>query len=306
METRHLVYLEAVVAHGSISAAARACDLTQSALTKIVARVELELGVSLFERRARGVVPTPLGERFFSHVPSLQRTLRDIASESAAFRAGMRGTIAVGAGQSWLNGVLPTVLAEFHGRCPEVEVSIRTGSRQELLDQLREGRLDIVLGAIVGEEGPDLKAEPLLKIGLRLAMRERHPLARRGATVRLQDLAAYHWVLSSRQDPHIVRLFEAFRHAGLSAPKVAIESVSYGVASRVLRASDLLSILPDVLSDEDREGLISLDVEGLTWIRTAGIVVRRERALSPSAEIFLERLRHHARALGGDESSGDG
>jgi DNA-binding transcriptional LysR family regulator len=67
METRQLLHFLAAVKHGSFHKAAEALNVSQPALTKSIRRLETTLGLTLFERHARGISPTPYGDALASH-----------------------------------------------------------------------------------------------------------------------------------------------------------------------------------------------------------------------------------------------
>lgn len=87
MDLRQLNYFVAVYENGSISAAARVCNVAQPSLSKALQQLEDELGVALFARQSRGVTPTEDGERLYGHAG---RMLSQMQSLRASFRQSVK------------------------------------------------------------------------------------------------------------------------------------------------------------------------------------------------------------------------
>ena len=151
MELRQLDHFVAVAEDGSFTKAARRLNYVQSALSVSVQALERELGVRLFDRTTHRVTLTGAGEAL---VPAARRTLaaaeetRDIA---AAVRGVLRGTLRVGIMQSFAFADLPGLLGRFHRQHPAVEIQARpaVGGSAALLEELRQGGLDIAFIALV-------------------------------------------------------------------------------------------------------------------------------------------------------------
>jgi LysR family transcriptional regulator of abg operon len=176
MDTCHIEYLETVAEHGSISAAARALDLNQPSLTKILHRLEHEFGVPLFERSARGVKMTTFGERFLARSRLISREMRDLVTELKDLKSGRSGHVTVGTGQIWLSSILPSAIATCARQLPDLTTTIRTGAHEILLAQLHSGELDAFLGAVADDVGVEVQTTPVASVRFDLAAREGHPL----------------------------------------------------------------------------------------------------------------------------------
>ncbi len=148
---RQLQYFVAVAEHRSFGKAASALAVSQPSLSKQLATMEEELGVALIERTSRRVTLTAAGERLLPRA-------RTILSEIREFRASARN---VGGlfGDRLSIGVLPSIGAYFmpsvnrllHRLYPGLRLFVEEGSTTALLDMLREGRLDVVIGAPTGD-----------------------------------------------------------------------------------------------------------------------------------------------------------
>lgn len=154
MELRQLEHFLAVADHGGFTKAARQLHYGQSALSVSIQALERELGVLLFDRTTHRVGLTDAGALL---VPPARRALasaedcRDIA---AAVRGALRGTLRIGMMQSFGVFDIPAVLGRFHQAHPGVDLQIRpaAGGSAALMDELRQGRLDVAFVALTDPE----------------------------------------------------------------------------------------------------------------------------------------------------------
>lgn len=157
MDSTDLSFFLAVVEEGGVTAAARRLNCVQSNVTARIRSLEAALGVPLFHRNGRGVVPTRAGERLLPHARQVMATLR--AARDSLWdllnpdRPG--GQLALGSMETTAACRLPPVLAAYHTAFPDVELSLRTGSTGALVEEILAFRLD---AALVGGpiDHPDL------------------------------------------------------------------------------------------------------------------------------------------------------
>jgi DNA-binding transcriptional LysR family regulator len=291
METQHIRFVRVIAALGSISGAARELGITQPALTKILSRIEDHVGGRLFERQARGVVPTPAGLLFLQRMDRIDREMRFLVSDVKSLEAGLSGRVAIGVGQFWIGHIVPLVVHRLRDEAPDVQVEILTGTRDQLLALLLRGEIDLMLGRFAADLPPTLTAEPIADVQLYVTVRAGHPLARRGSPVTPDDLRFYPWVLPPSTDPTAIHMAAMFRKH-LGAPVVAaVEAVSQNVVSGLLATSDMIAVLPGIAVNEPMPGLVRLTCDWLDWSREAGVIRVADTALPACTERFLARLR---------------
>ena len=167
-------------------------SMTQPALTRVIARLERQLGARLFERTPKGVRLTALGAAL---VEPAQRVLREIETAQGrvdAARSGRAGRFRVTANPTW-EAVLPHAIARFHERFPAVELDLETATRVEGLRLLAEGRSDLHCGGIdSGEALPThLRRERFLDMTAGIVAWRGHPLL--GREITDDDLARSPW-----------------------------------------------------------------------------------------------------------------
>jgi DNA-binding transcriptional LysR family regulator len=161
MDATDLKVFEAVARHGSMNRAAAELNTVQSNITARVRALELELGVLLFQRHARGVTVTPAGRRMLPFSARIARLLSD--AKAAARDDGVPGgMLEVGTLETTAALRLPSVLASFANAYPNVRLVVTTGTTCSLIEDVVECRLE---GAFVAGpvDHPDLQQESLFR-----------------------------------------------------------------------------------------------------------------------------------------------
>ena len=149
-----LVSIRLVVAcaqTGSLTAAARTANLALAAASRRIRELEDALGDPLFERHARGLLPTAAGRVFVRHGLTLLQTMEQLGSELADLRHGIARHVRLCASTAAISQFLPPLLARYAEREPQVRVDLDEQVSEAVVAALREGRAD--LGIFV--EGPD-------------------------------------------------------------------------------------------------------------------------------------------------------
>jgi LysR family transcriptional activator of glutamate synthase operon len=148
MELRQLTYFEAVARCGGFTRAAERLHVAQSAVSAQIRALEAELGVALFSRTTRRVTLTAAGVRFLERARAALSELDIARGEIAELSEVLHGRVALGATSVLGPFDLPAALAGFHGRCPGVALTLRSGLIATLLGRLDTGEVDLVLGPV--------------------------------------------------------------------------------------------------------------------------------------------------------------
>ncbi len=293
METQHIRFIRTVAEHRNISAAARDLGITQPALTKIVSRIEDQVGAKLFDRGPRGVTVTAFGELFLRRMEKVEHEMTHLANEVRARKSGLSGTISLGVGQFWLGHILPVVIARLAETTPGVHIKIFTGAREELLQRLKQGEIDIMLARITDDLPDGITGEDVAEVRMFIMAREGHPLAK-ARNVSPEELAEHGWVLPPRSDPTIRY---AFTEVGVPPPLPRVEAVSHNLVFSLLQASDMVTIIPDITLNPVPDRLCRISADWLRWSCSVGAIRHAERTLLPCCEVFLRTLRDATRGL---------
>jgi len=295
LKTRHLVLLVELGRHASILHAAEAAGLTQPGASKLIGELEHALGVTLFERLPRGVVPTWYGQVLIRRAGAALAEMDAAHQEIMQGQAGFGGRVAVGSVRAPAASLLPQAIRLLKERNPRVQVAVSSDTSQTMVEQLRAGELDIVIGRIQDPAAAaELDFEPLADEPHSLIVRGGHPWLGR-TDLGFEELAQAPWIMPSpgRLRDQLMALFIA---RGLPQPVDVVETISLPLVTRLLADSDRVVALPRELvqSALDTGALavapLAVDLRAGVY----GIVTRRRHHLSPSAEAMLAALREAA------------
>ncbi len=157
MDLADLRLVEAVTLTGGVSRAAERLNCVQSNVTARLRRLEDELGGALFQRTPRGMVPTPAGRVLGDYARRLL-ALAEEARRAVGVTLTGAGPLSIGAMETATAARLPPILARFHAEHPEVEISLSTGTSEEVMRDVLARRYDIGLVAVEVDH-PDLVGE---------------------------------------------------------------------------------------------------------------------------------------------------
>jgi DNA-binding transcriptional LysR family regulator len=285
----------ALARSGSYAGAAEATGLSAASLHCAVADLAVALGTRLVDRRGRRVLLTPQGERRARGFGLAMAELRSGLAEVAAWQGKAAGRIVVGAMPLCRARWLPETILRFHDAHPGVAIAVVEGSHAELAGPLRDGELDLMLGAL--REGvvlEDLRQEPVFEDSPQLVMRSGHPLAAVADPVGAR-LADYPWVLPARGTPLRQYWEGMMRQAGAEPPEVGIECGSVLTLRQLLLGSDALTLLsPAQLAVELQAGVLASLPTPAPVRRRIGITTREGWQPTGPQAAFLTLLRRVA------------
>ena len=143
MNFKQLEYFAAVAEEGSISGASRALHVAQPPISRQLALLEDELGVTLFLRTNKGVALTEAGRCLYQHSRQMFQSLRTMADSVRDVEAGARGQLKLGVIYSDVQ-TATQLLKRYHAQYPQVELYVRMGAPGDLLDDLGRGELHVL------------------------------------------------------------------------------------------------------------------------------------------------------------------
>jgi DNA-binding transcriptional LysR family regulator len=294
----------ALARHGSYVAAAQETGIREASLHRAVADLALGLGQKLVERRGRGVALTARGLAAARRFRLAEAELEAALSELSALRGQEVGRITIGAMPLSRARLLPNAVAAFHRDHPQVDLGIAEGSYVELVGPLRDGEIDLMLGALRDPPpGDDLVQQPLFVDRPVVLGRSNHPLAGRSSPPGIADLAAFAWVVPAEGTPLRAQWRQMFAGTGVAAPRVAIESGSVIVVRQLLMQSDFLTLLsPDQVSVElEARWLARIGPAPGDPSRTIGVTTRAGWRPTPLQRRFLAAVEREAEQIEGQQ-----
>jgi DNA-binding transcriptional LysR family regulator len=296
LKTRHLVLLVELGRHGSIMQAAQAANLTQPAASKLLGELEHALGVTLFERLPRGVEPTWYGKVLIRRAGASLAEMDAAYQEVMELMSGLRGRVAVGAILTPSTTLVPAAVTLLKTRHARLNVSIEVGSSKQLVEHLRAGDLDIVIGRVVdGSIADEFHFEPITDEPHSLIVRAGHPLlGARGLD--LAELARQAWIVPPAGSMVRDRMAALFLTQGLEQPAETVSTADLPVVTTLLLGSDMVAPMSvELVKPYLDSGLLAmLPYELNLRMDVYGIITRRHHQLSPAAEAMLGALRETA------------
>lgn len=249
----------ALARNGSYAGAALDTGIREPSLHRAVADLALGVGQKLVERRGRGVALTGRGLALARRFRLAEAELRSAIAELEALKGRDVGRIAVGAMPLSRARLLPSALAAFHRAYPQVDLPIVEGSHAELVGPLRDGEIDLMLGALRDESvGDDLVQQPLFHDRPEILGRAGHPLTSHASAATPLQLAKFEWVLPGEGTPLRAQWRQIFVRSGIEPPRVAIECGSVIVVRQLLVQGDFLTLLsPDQVAVELEAGWLA-------------------------------------------------
>ena len=176
---QQLSYLVAVDDHRHFGKAAEACFVSQPALSTQIRELERRLGVTLFERGNRKVLPTAVGVTVIDRARGVLRDADELVAAARLDRGGLRGPLSLGVIPTMAPYLLPGLLPVLTAAHRSVELHLHELKTAEILRMLREGGLDLGLLALP-VAGDDLVTVALAEDPFVLALPEGHRLAGTG------------------------------------------------------------------------------------------------------------------------------
>jgi len=288
IKLRDLEYLLAVAECGHFGKAARACHVSQPTLSGQLMKLEAQLGLTLVERRHKGVMLTPAGETLVQQARAVKMAAENFEQTARSLLEPLAGDLHVGLIPTIAPYLLPLVMADLARGLPAMEFYLYEEQTRSLLDRLDEGKLDMaILALLPGMEHFDhyrLAVEPLL-----MAVPAVHHLSAR-KRVRLKDLEGEQ--VLALEDGHCLReqaLGYCFAAGASEDPRfraTSLETLRYMVA-----AGMGVTLLPRLATAMATPGLSYLPFYEPMPARELVILVRRGYPRLAAVRAVVESLR---------------
>lgn len=290
---RQLHMLVALQDAASLSAAANRLGVTQPAISKALAELENGYGQTLFVRHGRGVRATPVGDKLVAMARRVQAELQRGRAELEAWQQGVSGRLQLGATNAALARLVPQAIAATKAALPTLAISVQTGPLGELLEAVRIGRLDLVVGRRPEREvPPGLQMRLLASTRQRVVISLRHPLAQRRAPS-WEQLATSAWIWPNDGTRTRVLQQQFWLRLGLPLPTDIIETGDSALVHALFGRLPLAAVMDDdgalAAAQAGVARILSLDVElGFPELCTWHGEPPRTPAVGPFVQRLLE------------------
>ncbi len=229
-----------VARRGNVSRAAEAMFLTQPTLTARLHALEKELGEPLFARTRRGMRLTDAGRAFLPYAERAIRAVRDGRQALADARSVSAGRLVLGAAPAVSTYVLPALLQRFAASYPRVEVAVRTGHSEDVLQMLL--REEVQLALVRALRHREIESIALYDEELVLVVPPGHPFAER-SPISIADLASERLILFDRTSSYYELTQTFFLSLGVT-PREVMELDNIEAAKKMVERRLGIALLP--------------------------------------------------------------
>jgi DNA-binding transcriptional LysR family regulator len=288
-----LVHIEGfleVARFGSVSRAAEALYVTQPTLTARLHALERELGERLFVRGRQGMRLTDAGRAFLPYAERAVRALRDGRRAIDEVGNAAAGQLMLAAAPAVSTYVLPAVLERFVALHPRVEVSVRTGHSEDVLQMVLRDEVQLGMGRAL--QHPELELLPFHEEELVLVVASDHPFARQGQAS-ITELGGEQLILFDRTSSYYEITQAAFLAAGV-ALRGLMELDNIEAAKKMVERGLGVSLLPRtaVVREVAAGALRRVELRDAAPMRRQIVAMRRRDAGAPAGLVlaFLDLL----------------
>jgi DNA-binding transcriptional LysR family regulator len=295
MHLRFLKIFCDIVDLGSFSRAAKANSVSQSNASQVVHHLEERLGVLLIDRSKRPFVLTPEGKRFHEGSRVIVQRYDDLEREVRSLHDAVAARLTVASIYSVGLAHMSGCMREFLAAHPKADVRLEYLHPQRVYESVDNGQADIGLVSYP-EESASLAAIPWRTEPMVLVCNPQHPLTKRRSVkldvLRGESFVAFQSGLKIREEIDL-----ALRKVLV---RVALEFDNIETIKRAIEIGAGISLLPEpTIAREIEAGtLVQIPIEGQPLVRPLGIIHRRDRKLSETAQQFIHMLLSQAPAAG--------
>lgn len=296
LTTTQLRALIAVTDNHSFRLASRQLELSQSSLHRVSRELEQLLGITLFEKTSASILPTRAAGQLARAAKLAFGEIEQGYYEISAMQSREVGKIVIGSMPLARTAILPEAINRFGLTHPNIAIEVVDAPYSSLLLRLRNGDLDLLVGALrYPPPTDDIVQEKLIEPSLAIVARNGHPLLH-SLSVQLDSLLDYGWVLPSKGTPTRAFFDTLFTEHNLPAPKRLVETSSQTLIRELLCGSDRLTLLSThQVHQELAQNILSVIPYDLNHTkRHIGITVRHNWHPTPTQKDFLDFLHQAA------------
>lgn len=301
VSSRELHAICTIAEEGSFMAASLTLNLSQPALTRMVQRIEAAVGLSLFHRTTRRVEATPAGKEFIALASRVLADLRISFEGMREISDEERGRVVLSSVMSVAYTHLPRIVASYRGSRPGVEIVVQEGVHGAVLEDVRSGVADLGLGYL-HDVPSDFSSIPFEVEAFYVVMPRRHPLGQH-AKLTLNDLAGVPMV-SLPRDAQTRRMLDGYAAIQSITLDHAVTVCQFATLMQFVHAGAGIAIVPGgTVPSAKQADLVVRPLVKPEMGRSLGVLMLKDRGLTPSARGFLFHLQDQWKQVGNQRSA---
>lgn len=275
----------AVAETGSFSRAAERIFLTQPAVSKRIAALEVQLAARLFDRIGKRIQLTPAGTALYERARRVLRDLDDVKRSITDLSGAIAGELRLATSHHIGLHRLPEPLRQFHATYPQVRLDLRFMDSEQACNEVARGEIELAIVTLPPKLETPLRADTMWDDPLDIVVARHHPLATQ-RDVQFKDLADYPAILpgpGTYTREIILKALGSWR-----------DKIDVGMATNYLEVLKMLasiglgwSALPRTMIDDS---LIVVQIKKMKIERQLGIVAHSARTLSNAAQALIRTV----------------
>lgn len=275
----------AIAETGSFSAAAARLHLSQPAISKRIAALEMQLNTRLFDRIGREISLTEAGRALLPRARQVLSVLDDTRRALSNLQGDISGRLTLATSHHIGLHRLPPLLRAFTKAHPKVALDIRFLDSEVAYDAVLQGRIELAVITLAPQTNAPLLAQPVWQDALDFVAAPEHPLAHGGA-VTLAEVAQHPAVFPGESTFTHQVVHALFEREHLT-PQVAMSTNYLETIKMLVSIGIAWSVLPRTLLDNQ---IVRLPLQEIQLSRQLGYICHTERTLSNAAKAFMELL----------------
>ncbi len=298
LSPRALEYLNAVARFGSLRKAAAKLNVDPSAISRLLALLEEEVGLPLWERSNQGSRITMAGKELLDHYRHVQASEAATLSRIHDLRGLRKGEVKIAVGEGFITDLISAPLQDFISRYPGIQISVEMAGANEAVQLIEDDQVDFGI-VYACPEAADLRCHIETLHPLDLIAPPDHPLVTINQPIEFKDVCQYPMALidSAFGMGRLVRLVEEVEHIRLT-PSLRTNSVA--VLKNFVSSGLGITFMPQLtVADEIHDKIISSVAVNhrLMAEARAKVVSHNRRNLTLPAEALMQHLQTSMRFL---------
>lgn len=278
---------------GSMSKAAKKMKLSQGAVSLQIQSLEMQLGISLFNRDKNKATLTKEGKMFYIHAaPHIHGADELLNDFRKIIKQEKSKTINIAANHVSVCHILPKYIKRFETLYPTAQFEIRNIIKEDAIKRLMNDEVDMLLYSMKLDEIPsELEFIPIAEYKTILLTKKNHPLTKK-KKVTMSDLKRYSLLRLDKKFVTVPNFDEVAKNYGLIKTKIEFEMANYEILKKFVKEDVGIAIMSSIcLEGETSSELVGKDLSEYFSSILYGILVKKGKALQGSVKDFIELLK---------------
>jgi len=274
-------YVIAVADCGGISQAAEKLGISQPTFSKYLKKIELELGMELFDRSTLPIRLTRAGECYVSAGKRFIDLDRQLVKQLEEVKLNQNSVIRVGISPSRSPYMMPDIICKYKKRCPNGRIVIEERTTKELNERLESGELDLII-SLLDKDTQGFERAHLFDEHIMLAA----PKAQaQGLSVK-EILMSMPLISVGRGQAMWQTLNDITQDMGIPSPEIECQSIESALA--LVKRGIGATIVPSYIATEENDKVCFMPLDDEAEKRSVCVFYRKEQFLTQSEKIFIE------------------